>query len=143
MIHFQRWEFERSAKAVKFKIDNTAPPEVVANLELLCEWVLDPLREFLGKPIRVTSGYRHPELNRRIGGSKTSDHMYGRAADIVVRGIQPDEIVYAVMDMKLPVKQAISEYNRWTHLSFEQGCKRREHLRATKVRGETVYHFLV
>ena len=57
------------------------PPEVVENLRYLCQASLQPLRERLGFPIHVTSGYRSPELNRRVGGSPTSQHCVGQAAD--------------------------------------------------------------
>ena len=59
------------------------PPIVVANLKALCVNVLQPLRDALGTPLHINSGYRCPALNKSIGGAKTSQHMVGQAADIV------------------------------------------------------------
>ena len=64
-------------------IDNSPTTEVRANLVALIETLLDPLREAWKSPIRVTSGYRCGVLNRAVGGSSTSAHLYGCAADIV------------------------------------------------------------
>ena len=82
MKYFTLKELTRSTTATAKGIDNTPTPEVEKNLTLLVENVLDPLREIYGKPITVNSGYRCPELNKAVGGSKTSDHVKGFAADI-------------------------------------------------------------
>ena len=81
--YFELAEFIRSDIAKKKGIDNTPSFEVVANLEELVENFLDPLREAYGKPIKVTSGYRCPALNKAVGGSSTSVHLIGYAADLV------------------------------------------------------------
>ena len=65
-------------------IDNTPPSSAVKALNDLVDNVLDPLREAWGGPIRVNSGYRCPELNRIVGGTPTSQHQRGEAADITV-----------------------------------------------------------
>ena len=66
-------------------IDNTPTPDATANLGELVDAVLDPLREKYGRPIHVSSGYRCPRLNRAVGGSATSQHVKGEAADKVWR----------------------------------------------------------
>ena len=65
------------------------------NLTVLVQVVLDPLREHLGKPVRVTSGYRSAQVNTRIGGSKTSAHMTGEAVDIKVAGMTSGALLMA------------------------------------------------
>ena len=82
MKYFKISEFTQSHTATAHSIANVPTAEAVKNLELLVTRVLDPLREAWGSPIIVTSGYRCPELNARVGGVKTSYHLRGMAADI-------------------------------------------------------------
>ena len=79
--YFKVAEMLKSETADKNKIQNTPSVEVEQNIEELLE-VLDDLREFYGKPIKITSGYRCAELNRLVGGSPTSAHVIGYAADL-------------------------------------------------------------
>ena len=71
-----------SQTAARRGLSNKPNDETIKNLGFLVAEVLDPLRLAVGKPLVVTSGYRSPEINRLIGGSPTSDHVKGRAADI-------------------------------------------------------------
>ena len=82
MKYFTIEELTRSTTAQLRNIDNTPSPQVISNLTALVDNILDPLREAWGKPIRVNSGYRCPKLNSAVGGSATSEHRYGMAADI-------------------------------------------------------------
>ena len=83
MIYFTITELCYSDTAKAKGIDNSPTTEVRANLVTLVNTLLDPLREAWKSPIRVTSGYRCGVLNRAVGGSSTSAHLYGCAADIV------------------------------------------------------------
>lgn len=80
--HFKLSEFLRSETASARGIDNTPSIEVVSNLQQLCVNVLEPLRAYFNTPIMVSSGYRSPALNKAVGGSATSQHMTGEAADL-------------------------------------------------------------
>ena len=80
--HFELDEFIKSDVATQRKIDNTPTFEVVEHLEELVENFLEPLRIALGYPIVINSGYRCAKLNRAVGGSDTSAHPLGFAADI-------------------------------------------------------------
>ena len=83
--HFALQEFIRSATARKHGIANNPPPEAVENLKLLCRHTLEPLREALGLPVVITSGYRCKALNNIIAHhSNRSQHMKGQAADFHV-----------------------------------------------------------
>ena len=75
---------------------NEPPPEHRTNLQILVQVVLDPLRDYLGRPVRVTSGYRSPAVNVAIGGSRTSAHMTGEAADLKVDGLDAHALVAAL-----------------------------------------------
>lgn len=84
--YFELDEFIRSDTAKKKNIDNTPTFEIVANLEELVSKILEPLRAAYGMPIKISSGYRCPALNKAVGGSPTSMHMKGRACDMQVSG---------------------------------------------------------
>ena len=80
--NFTLEEFERSATAEKYHINNSVPPQYIPVLQQLCQQVLEPLRRFVGQPIVITSGYRCNQLNIRVGGAYASQHTLGEAADL-------------------------------------------------------------
>lgn len=80
--HFSLVEFVTSQTAERYGIDNTPSPQIIERLTLLCVEVLEPARAAVG-PLRISSGYRCPELNAQVGGSVTSAHPQGYAADVV------------------------------------------------------------
>lgn len=83
--HFALWEFTESATAMKHGINNQPTPEMVENLKRLCQHTLEPLREKLGLPIVITSGFRTKALNDIIvHASRKSQHMTGQASDFYV-----------------------------------------------------------
>lgn len=84
MRHFTLSEFTRSDTAERYRIENTPNESQIRNIECLCALILDPLRDCIGHPICITSGFRTPRLNRVVGGSTTSAHMDGLAADFKV-----------------------------------------------------------
>ena len=86
MKYFSLAEMTRSDTARRLGIDNTPSDSIKKNLTLFIEKVLDPIREDWGSPIIVSSGYRCPELNKAVGGVKTSGHLYGYCADLQVKG---------------------------------------------------------
>lgn len=114
-------ELVYSVTAEANKIDNRPNVKVIANLQKLCEKVLQPLRDYLGCPVIVTSGFRCAELNKKIGGKPNSHHLMGYAADFVVpqRNLKD---VFKWMKSNLPYDQLLFEYNssgdRWIHVSY-------------------------
>ncbi len=114
-------ELVYSVTAEANKIDNRPNVTVISNLQKLCENVLQPLRNHLGCPVIVTSGFRCAELNKKIGGRPNSQHLMGRAADFVVpqRNLKD---VFNWMKDNLPYDQLLFEYNssgdRWIHVSY-------------------------
>ena len=86
MKYFSISEMTRSDTAKRLGIDNTPSDSIKNNLTLFINTVLDPIREDWGSPIIVSSGYRCPELNKAVGGVKTSGHLYGYCADLQVKG---------------------------------------------------------
>lgn len=135
MKYFTIKELTRSDTAIKKGIDNTAPKEAQENLTSLVDNVLDPLREAWGKPITVTSGYRCPELNRAVGGSMTSDHLKGRAADITAGSrAQNKELFMLVQKLGLSFDQLIHEKGSvkegpdWVHVSYRAEKQNRKQI---------------
>ena len=90
MKYFKMKELSHSDTAVSLGIDNTPTAAAVPLMVELIDRVLDPLREHWGLPIRITSGYRCPELNEEVGGVEDSYHMDGCAADITALGINEE-----------------------------------------------------
>ena len=90
--HFRLSEFTQSATAERLGINNTPDSTALHNIELLCRYVLEPIRQAFGQPIVVNSGYRCRQLNIAVGGAKRSFHLSGRAADIVAGPVQNDKL---------------------------------------------------
>lgn len=118
---------EMTATAVR-GVDNTPSLDEVENLRFLCVSVLDPLRQVFG-PLYTTSGYRSPEVNRRIGGSPTSAHQIGCAWDGVPlrSSVVWSDVIRWLIQSDLPVDQVIYEYGRWIHVGTKprgERCRR-------------------
>lgn len=112
-------ELTVSETAARHGLDNTPPPEFIENLKLLAN-SLQTLRSLFGNnAIIVTSGYRSPQVNAKVGGSPNSDHLRGLAADFIVPSFgTPDHVVRAILGSGVPFKQVIREFDRWTHFSI-------------------------
>lgn len=118
-------------------LPNTPGAEYVAALARLVALVLDPLRADVGRPVRVTSGYRSPAVNSQVGGSPTSQHLRGEAADIKVDGMTTADVARAIHRLRLPVDQCIVERgdSGWVHVSTAlDGSNRGEWLASPRPR---------
>ena len=144
--HFALGEFTRSESAKREGLDNTPTAEHLENLKTLCEKVLEPIRLRFGS-INISSGYRGKMLNHFIGGSVSSDHCLGRAADIdmddVGTGVTNTEIFNYIKD-NLDYDQLIWEFGNkvkpdWVHVGYRLGANRKQTLRATKLNGKSHY----
>ena len=128
--YFTVAEMMRSDTAARKGIDNKIPKEYLDNVLQLIEKVLDPLREKYGKPIIVTSGYRCPALNKAVGGSATSDHMIGCAADIhgtPNTKAENKRLFYLAQSIGIEWKQLIEEKNfSWIHISYDENDIRKQ-----------------
>lgn len=123
--NFSLDEFTRSNLAEKKGFTEQYNPslESVENLRKLCSNVLQPLRDELGFPIDINSGYRCKRLNDSIKGAVNSDHLYGKAADITLKFGRQNlsrKLFEKIIEMKLPFRQLIDEKNySWVHISFD------------------------
>lgn len=125
--HFTLNEFTYSATARAQGIDNSVPSDtVLMNLKALCKNVLEPLRLRYGKPIRISSGYRCPKLNKAVGGVASSAHLLGQAADVNVGSREENARLFELIQkMKLPFDQLIDEYGMaWVHVSYSPRHRR-------------------
>lgn len=119
MKYFTIAELCKSATADRLGINNRCRQEHVENLTALVDNVLDPLREWYGKPLLVSSGYRCPALNSAVKGSPTSQHMSGQAADIDTGDRQQNKLLFEYIRKSLPFDQVIDESNfAWVHVSY-------------------------
>ena len=127
--NFTYEELRRSDVAERRGINNSPRTKeeekrVIENLKALCMEVLQPLRDFLGKPVVISSGYRCAELNKAVGGVRNSQHMKGEAADIHVEITEHLlKIMHFIMD-ETDFDQVIWERNRagtqWVHVSYKR-----------------------
>jgi hypothetical protein len=116
-------EFTKSDTAERYHIVNQITDwEVRDNIIALVENLLQPLRDAWGKPIHINSGYRCPELNAKVGGSNTSQHRFGEAADCGVD--DPLGLARLVLELGLQFDQMIL-YSNFLHLSYTDNRKNR------------------
>ena len=133
--NFTLEEMFRSATAEKRHIDNRPPKDIEENLTYLVKNVLQPLRDHIGVPIRVTSGYRSPALNRAVGGSSSSWHSHGCAADIQIpSGKVSLKEVFEWIYHNLPYTELIAEgidrrgQVSWIHVALVKGREAKNNL---------------
>tara|TARA_R110000851_G_scaffold123761_1_gene253657 strand:+ start:350 stop:805 length:456 start_codon:yes stop_codon:yes gene_type:complete len=141
--NFSLNEVTKSETATRNGISNTASQEVIEKLQALVNNVLQPLRTKFG-PVIVTSGYRSPEVNKSVGGSATSHHCFGYAADFQVLGMDNRELAMYIRD-NLKYTQLILEFyngepeSGWVHCSYDAADLKCQTLTARRVNGRTQY----
>jgi len=143
--NFTLSEMIKSETALRHDMPNEPGEKEIGNLKLLCEKVLQPVRDHYGKGVKVNSGFRHPEVNAKVGGSKTSDHCLGQAADIEIPGVANAELAEWIKD-NLEFRQLILEFytpgipdSGWVHVSYVAEDNKKQVMTATKKDGKTVY----
>lgn len=143
--NFSLHEMTKSETALRKGMPNEPTDADIANLKLLAEKVLQPLRDHYGVGIKVNSGYRSPDVNAAVGGSRTSDHCKGQAADIEIAGIPNATLAQYIKD-SLQYTQLILEFytpgipdSGWVHVSYDANNLKCQTLTATKKDGKTAY----
>ena len=144
--HISDREGVYSITATRRGLDNTPNGEQLANMKLLAEKVFEPLREWVGGPIRINSFFRGPELNTAIGGSSKSQHCKGQAVDIDDGGCNKTNAeMYKYIKDELEFDQMIWEFGdddnpNWVHVSYVSAdANRNRGLKAYKDKGKTKY----
>ena len=143
--NFSLHELTKSETALRYDMENTPGPAETANLTTLAGKVLQPIRDHFAKGVKINSGFRHPDVNAKVGGSKTSDHCKGQAADLEIPGVPNAELAEWVKD-NLEFTQLILEFytpgipdSGWVHVSYDPGNLKKQVMTATKQNGKTVY----
>ena len=144
--HISDKEGVYSRTAIRLDIDNTPTKEHLANMTKLAENIFEPLRAYVGGPIKINSFYRSPELNKAIGGSTKSQHCHGQAIDIDdTFGRMTNNEMYWFIKQRLDFDQMIWEFGDdknpdWVHVSYVSEDKNRNRcLKAYKENGKTKY----
>jgi len=135
--HISYKEAVGSNYAKQYGIKNKPDEEQVENMKLLAEKVFEPLREWVGCPIKVNSMFRSLELNTALKGSKTSSHMKGEAMDITSMGGKSNLEMFHWIKDNLEFDQLIWEFGKepkWLHVSYNKD-KNRKQVLVTKKRG--------
>ena len=143
--NFSLSEMTKSETALRQGLDNTPGDEEIDNLRKLAENVLQPIREAYGRGVKVNSGFRHPDVNAAVGGSRTSDHCKGQAADIEIPGVANADLAQWISE-NLEFRQLILEFytpgipdSGWVHVSYNPADNKKQVLTAMKENGKTVY----
>jgi len=124
--YFSLRELTFSKIAEDNNIDNTPTPEFLEKLRYTASQ-LDKVRELLGKPVNISSGYRCLQVNRRIGSKDSSQHLKGEAVDFKCELFgNPRSVFEAIRKSDIHFDQLILEFNSWVHISFVKSCGRRE-----------------
>lgn len=131
--HISYKEAVRSDYAKKHKIENEPNDEQLENMKLIAKEVFEPLRKWVGGPIKVNSFFRSENLNTGIGGSKTSSHLKGQAIDLTTMGLKTNKQIFDYIKDNLEYDQLIWEYGRvnpkWIHVSFNPVKNRKQAFR--------------
>lgn len=143
--HFTLAELTYSEVALRQGIDNDPSPDTVASLTRLCTQLLEPVRSILLVPMHINSGYRSAVLNSLVGGTHTSAHLQGEAADFIPIGLDL-RTAFDILRTRedLPYDQIIFECQAWIHIAIATGTTqpRRQALTATGSPGRWVYQFV-
>ena len=136
--HVTLAEFENSPTATTHGINNKMNESQIASAKLLCENVFEPLRIYLNTPIQISSGFRSLQVNKMIGGAKTSQHTKGEAMDLQI-GAKGFNFIKDKLDFDQLIWEFGNDENpQWVHVSFSSK-NRKQVLKATKKNGKTIY----
>ena len=127
MQYFKFIEMIRSAKADEFSIDNFPKDcDVIDNIIFTME-CLDKIREEYGLPLYISSGYRCPELNKKVGGKEKSQHLKGQAADVNLGSVEKNRAFFNWCQFNADFDQLIDESKyQWVHISFKKSGNRKQ-----------------
>jgi zinc D-Ala-D-Ala carboxypeptidase len=131
-------EFENSPTATTHGINNKMSLSQIESAKLLCENVFEPLRIHLNTPIKISSGFRCLQVNKMIGGAKSSQHTKGEAMDIKI-GAKGFHFIKDKLDFDQLIWEFGNDENpQWVHVSYSSK-NRKQVLKATKKNGKTIY----
>ena len=127
-LNFTMSELLKSDIAEKYNISNIPDKQSLDNMLTLIIECLQPIRNYINKPMIISSGYRSPRLNGHhlIQGKDNSQHTTGQAVDFTIRGMTPKQIIEKVKASGVEFDQLINEHNIWVHISYNKGKNRKQ-----------------
>ena len=127
-LNFTMSELLHSDIAEKYNISNIPDKKSLDNMLILMLECLQPIRNYINKPMIISSGYRSPRLNGHplIQGKDNSQHITGQAVDFTVKGLTPKQIIEKVIASGVEFDQLINEHNIWVHISYNKGKNRKQ-----------------
>ena len=144
--HISEKEATKSITALRLGLDNTPDGSILSNMKLLADNIFEPLREYVGGPIKINSMYRSEALNKAIGGSSKSQHCDGKAFDIDdIYGHKTNAEMFNYIKDNLNFDQMIWEFGSvnnpdWIHVSYvSESINRNKILKAVRDKGKTKY----
>lgn len=127
-LNFTMSELLHSDIAEKYNIYNVPDKKHLDNLLILICECLQPIRDYINKPMIISSGYRSPRLNGHplINGNPKSQHCNGQACDFTIKGLTPKMIIELIKESGVDFDQLINEHNIWVHISYNKGNNRKQ-----------------
>ena len=127
-LNFTMSELLKSEIAEKYNISNIPDKQSLDNMLTLIIECLQPIRNFIDKPMTISSGYRSPRLNGHplINGAQNSQHVTGQAVDFTIKGMTPKQIIEMIKRSGVEYDQLINEHNIWVHISYNKGKNRKQ-----------------
>lgn len=129
MLNFKISELIKSDTAIKNNINNMPDINSLDNLLDLIFYCLQPIRDKIKKPMIITSGFRSNLVNKLVKGVSNSQHLKGQAADFIINGMTPTQIIEKIKTYNIDFDQLINEYDRWVHVSYNKNNNRKQILK--------------
>lgn len=129
MLNFKISELIKSDTAIKNNINNMPDINSLDNLLDLIFYCLQPIRDKIKKPMIITSGFRSNLVNKLVKGVSNSQHLKGQAADFIINGMTPTQIIEKIKTCNIDFDQLINEYDRWVHVSYNKNNNRKQILK--------------
>ena len=144
--HISEKEATKSITAIRLGIANSPNGTALANMKVLAEKIFEPLRKFVGGPIKINSMFRSEALNKALGGSNRSQHCQGNAMDLDdIYGHKTNKEMFEFVKKNLDFDQMIYEFGNeenpdWLHISYiDKEKNRNKILKAVRDKGKTIY----